>query len=82
MDQPLEVVVVVHSHDDLGWLFPIDEMYDNSVRNIFDNALAGLQQFPDMKFVQAELGFFERWWTERPQHMRDEWKRFGAKISQ
>lgn len=75
-DELLEVVITVSSHDDLGWLYPFDEMYDTSVRNIFDHTLEGLQQFPDVKFMQGELAFFERWWSERPRNMKDEWKRW------
>ncbi|KAJ3682593.1 hypothetical protein LUZ60_015166 [Juncus effusus] len=69
----LNVHLVPHSHDDVGWLKTIDQYYvgsNNSVRgfavmNVLDSVVDGLLRNPDRKFVYVEQAFFQRWWAEK-----------------
>ncbi|KAB1201796.1 Lysosomal alpha-mannosidase [Morella rubra] len=69
----LNVHLVPHSHDDVGWLKTIDQYYVGSnnsiqgacVENVLDSVVEALQRNPNRRFVFAEMAFFERWWTEQ-----------------
>lgn len=75
LDVKLNVVIVFHSHNDPGWLDRLDYLFDVAVASILDNTVQALNTFPDLKFVQAELVFFERWWTERTDNEREQWRK-------
>jgi len=70
---PLNVHVVPHSHDDVGWLKTLDEYYygssnviDNgSVQYILDSVVAALQVDPTRKFIYVEQAFFSAWFLEQ-----------------
>jgi alpha-mannosidase len=70
---PLNVHVVPHTHDDVGWLKTPDEYYygaNQSIQNagvqyIIDTVVMALQQNPDRKFIYVEMAFFFRWWREQ-----------------
>ncbi|XP_021907952.1 alpha-mannosidase [Carica papaya] len=67
----LNVHLVPHSHDDVGWLKTIDQYYVGSnnsiqgacVENVLDSVVESLLRDPNRKFVFAEMAFFERWWV-------------------
>ncbi|KAG5108458.1 hypothetical protein JHK84_045365 [Glycine max] len=69
----LNVHLVPHSHDDVGWLKTIDQYYVGSnnsiqgacVENVLDSVVVSLQKDPNRKFVFAEMAFFHRWWVEQ-----------------
>ncbi|XP_058107981.1 alpha-mannosidase-like isoform X3 [Magnolia sinica] len=69
----LNVHLVPHSHDDVGWLKTIDQYYvgsNNSIQgacvaNILDSLVVSLLKDPNRKFVFAEQAFFQRWWDEQ-----------------
>ncbi|KAK9129463.1 hypothetical protein Sjap_009950 [Stephania japonica] len=69
----LNVHLVPHSHDDVGWLKTIDQYYVGSnnsiqgacVRNVLDSLVTALRRDSNRKFVFAEQAFFQRWWTEQ-----------------
>ncbi|KDP43185.1 hypothetical protein JCGZ_22737 [Jatropha curcas] len=69
----LNVHLVAHSHDDVGWLKTIDQYYVGSnnsiqgacVENVLDSVVASLLRDPNRKFVFAEMAFFQRWWLEQ-----------------
>ncbi|KAI6221017.1 Alpha-mannosidase [Aphelenchoides fujianensis] len=58
----LEVIVVPHSHCDPGWKDTF-EGYATTVNRILDATLAELEANADLRFIFAEIAFFERWWT-------------------
>ncbi|XP_050374971.1 alpha-mannosidase isoform X2 [Argentina anserina] len=66
----LNVHLVAHSHDDVGWLKTIDQYYVGSnnsiqgacVENTLDSVVESLVRDPNRKFVFAEMAFFQRWW--------------------
>ncbi|KAI6218663.1 Alpha-mannosidase [Aphelenchoides fujianensis] len=58
----LEVIVVPHSHCDPGWKDTF-EGYAATTNRILDAALAELEANADLRFIFAEIAFFERWWA-------------------
>ncbi|XP_068639714.1 alpha-mannosidase isoform X2 [Aristolochia californica] len=69
----LNIHLVPHSHDDVGWLKTIDQYYVGSnnsiqgasVKNTLDSVVVSLLKDPNRKFVFAEQAFFQRWWEEQ-----------------
>ncbi|KAI6198247.1 Alpha-mannosidase [Aphelenchoides fujianensis] len=62
-DEPpsrLDVIVVPHSHCDPGWKDTF-EGYAATVNRILDATLAELEANADLRFIFAEIAFFERW---------------------
>ncbi|XP_028775256.1 alpha-mannosidase [Neltuma alba] len=73
VDGKLNVHLVAHTHDDVGWLKTIDQYYVGSnnsiqgacVQNVLDSLVVSLQRDPNRKFVYAEMAFLHRWWVEQ-----------------
>lgn len=63
----LNVHLVPHSHDDVGWLKTIDQYYVGSnnsiqgacVENVLDSVVESLLRNQNRKFVFAEMAFFQ-----------------------
>ncbi|XP_052196024.1 alpha-mannosidase [Diospyros lotus] len=76
----LNVHLVPHSHDDVGWLKTIDQYYVGSnnsiqgacVENVLDSVVMSLRRDPNRKFVFAEMAFFQRWWEEQNVEIQEE----------
>ncbi|XP_066387203.1 alpha-mannosidase-like isoform X3 [Miscanthus floridulus] len=69
----LNVHLVPHSHDDVGWLKTVDQYYvgsNNSIQgacvmNTLDSVVDALARDPARMFVVVEQAFFQRWWAEK-----------------
>eukprot|EP00760_Papus_ankaliazontas_P032647 PhM_4_TR5922/c0_g1_i1/m.11492/K12311/MAN2B1, LAMAN; lysosomal alpha-mannosidase len=71
----LEIHIVPHSHDDVGWLLNPDEYYTgceksndkkyHGVRSIITTVVDALLSNPTYKFSQVEMYYFNRWWLEQ-----------------
>ncbi|XP_035819972.1 alpha-mannosidase isoform X4 [Zea mays] len=69
----LNVHLVPHSHDDVGWLMTIDQYYvgsNNSIQgacvmNTLDSVVDALAKDPARKFIVVEQAFFQRWWAQK-----------------
>ncbi|PIA57352.1 hypothetical protein AQUCO_00600230v1, partial [Aquilegia coerulea] len=76
----LNVHLVPHSHDDVGWLKTVDQYYlgfNNTiqgacVRNVLDSVVDALLRDPNRKFIFAEQAFFQRWWAEQNVQKQEE----------
>ncbi|KAF5192814.1 Alpha-mannosidase [Thalictrum thalictroides] len=76
----LNVHLVPHSHDDVGWLKTVDQYYlgfNNTiqgacVRNVLDSVVDALVRDPNRKFIYAEQAFFQRWWAEQSVQKQEE----------
>lgn len=69
----LNVHVVSHSHDDVGWLKTVDQYYaglNNSIQHasvemIITTVVESLLMNPDRKFIYVEIAYFARWWRQQ-----------------
>lgn len=65
-NQPLNVHIVAHSHDDVGWLKTVDEYYSGTndhtqharVKYILDTSIDALLKDTRRKFIYVEIAFF------------------------
>ncbi|VDD92214.1 unnamed protein product, partial [Enterobius vermicularis] len=71
----LEVVVTPHSHTDPGWIKTFEAYYHDQTKNILDAMLTYLLMFKDMRFVYAEISFFEQWWAGLDEEARENVKK-------
>nr|CAD1820430.1 unnamed protein product [Ananas comosus var. bracteatus] len=69
----LNVHIVAHSHDDVGWLKTVDQYYVGSnnsiqgacVQNVLDSLVPALLKDKNRKFIYVEQAFFQRWWRQQ-----------------
>ncbi|KAL5505251.1 hypothetical protein EMCRGX_G006653 [Ephydatia muelleri] len=69
----LQVHIVPHTHDDVGWLKTVDEYYygaNNSIQHagvqyILDTVMDELSRDPNKTFSYVEMAFFTKWWSEQ-----------------
>jgi hypothetical protein len=47
-----------------GWLMTYTEYYTYHVKDILNNMLMKLEQYPEAKFIFAEISFFHLWWDD------------------
>lgn len=72
-DDVINVHLVCHTHDDVGWLKTVDQYYvgaNNSIQHagvqyVIDSVIQHLQEDPRRKFIYVEIAFFMRWWREQ-----------------
>ncbi|CAA2983802.1 alpha-mannosidase [Olea europaea subsp. europaea] len=80
VDGKLNVHLVPHSHDDVGWLKTVDQYYIGSnnriqgacVENVLDSVVMSLRRDPNRKFIFAEMAFFNRWWEEQSPEIQED----------
>lgn len=78
----LNVHLVAHTHDDVGWLKTVDQYYVGSnnsiqgacVQNVLDSVIPELLADKNRKFIYVEQAFFQRWWDEQSEAMQHEVK--------
>lgn len=76
----LNVHIVPHTHDDVGWLKTVDQYYYGtraritkvSVQNILDSVVEALLADPQRRFIYVESAFFFKWWHEQSDDRRDQ----------
>ncbi|GAV59511.1 Glyco_hydro_38 domain-containing protein/Glyco_hydro_38C domain-containing protein/Alpha-mann_mid domain-containing protein [Cephalotus follicularis] len=69
----LNVHLVPHTHDDVGWLKTVDQYYVGSnnsiqgacVQNVLDSIVPALLADKNRKFIYVEQAFFQRWWRDQ-----------------
>ncbi|XP_076147474.1 lysosomal alpha-mannosidase [Alosa pseudoharengus] len=74
----LNVHLVPHTHDDVGWLKTVDQYYYGDrndiqhagVQYILDSVVQELQKDPARRFIYVESAFFYRWWRQQDQATR------------
>ena len=72
-DGMINVHLVSHTHDDVGWLKTVNELYlgannqaqISAVQYILDSVIDSLSADPNRKFIYAEMAFFSRWWRRQ-----------------
>ncbi|KAM4585370.1 lysosomal alpha-mannosidase [Odontesthes bonariensis] len=74
----LNVHLVPHTHDDVGWLKTVDqyfygdhnEIQHAGVQYILDSVVDQLLKNPDRRFIYVETAFFHRWWKRQSSSMQ------------
>jgi len=66
----INVHVVPHTHDDVGWLETVDQYFYNEVQFILDSVIPELVNDPTKRFIYVEIAFFARWFREQNDAMR------------
>ena len=61
----LNLHIVPHSHDDVGWMKTANDYYMDSVRHIITNVVVELSKDSSRRFTQVEMYYFHRWWNEQ-----------------
>ncbi|XP_029772977.1 lysosomal alpha-mannosidase isoform X1 [Suricata suricatta] len=69
----LNVHLVAHTHDDVGWLKTVDQyfygLYNDvqhaGVQYILDSVISSLLVEPTRRFIYVEIAFFSRWWHQQ-----------------
>ncbi|AWP05172.1 putative lysosomal alpha-mannosidase [Scophthalmus maximus] len=69
----LNVHLVPHTHDDVGWLKTVDQYFYGDrndiqhagVQYILDSVVDQLLKNPDRRFIYVETAFFYRWWKRQ-----------------
>ncbi|XP_059608045.1 lysosomal alpha-mannosidase-like [Phlebotomus argentipes] len=78
----INVHIVPHTHDDVGWLKTVDQYYYGSrsniqkagVQYILDTVVQALLADPERRFIYVESAFFFKWWREQTSDLRDKVK--------
>ncbi|SPP81505.1 blast:Lysosomal alpha-mannosidase [Drosophila guanche] len=74
----INIHMVPHSHDDVGWLKTVDQYYYGhksniqhaGVQYIIDTVVSELIKDPKRRFIQVETSFFAKWWQEQPETVK------------
>ncbi|XP_029440965.1 lysosomal alpha-mannosidase [Rhinatrema bivittatum] len=74
----LNVHLVPHTHNDVGWLKTVDQYFYGAqssiqqagVQYILDSVIPQLLADPSKRFIYVEVAFFYRWWNQQSQGMR------------
>lgn len=76
----LNVHIVPHTHDDVGWRKTVDQYYygwNNSidtrgnVAGILSTTMESLSEHPNRTFTYVEQKFLSKWWSRQPKGVRD-----------
>jgi alpha-mannosidase II len=47
-----------------GWIKTFDQYFDQQTRNILNLMVEKLEEYPQMRFIYAEMSFFSLWWSQ------------------
>lgn len=78
----LNVHLIAHTHDDVGWLKTVDQYYYGSETNIqkagvqyiIDSVVQSLLRDPEKRFIYVESAFFFKWWKEQTAEVQEQVK--------
>ncbi|ERL87070.1 hypothetical protein D910_04471 [Dendroctonus ponderosae] len=74
----INVHLIHHSHDDVGWLKTLDQYYwglnngdaNVAVQNILTSVVKALWEVPERRFIQVETAFFWKWWQNESDDLK------------
>lgn len=83
VDDKINVHLVAHTHDDVGWLKTVDQYYVGSnnsiqgacVQNVLDSLIPALLADENRRFIYVEQAFFQRWWRDQSEKTQTTVKR-------
>ena len=75
----LNVHIVCHTHDDVGWLKTVDQYFqgaNQTIQNanialVLDTVTEQLERDSNRKFTYVEQAYFSRWWNEQSDDKKD-----------
>ncbi|XP_029413237.1 lysosomal alpha-mannosidase isoform X2 [Nannospalax galili] len=75
----LNVHLLAHTHDDVGWLKTVDQYFygiQNNIQHagvqyILDSVISALLVDPTRRFIYVEMAFFSRWWHQQTTATQD-----------
>lgn len=78
----LNVHLVAHTHDDVGWLKTVDQYYFGSrsmiqkagVQYILDSVVKALLADPSRRFIYVETAFLWKWWLRQDDKTKEDVK--------
>ncbi|XP_049819511.1 lysosomal alpha-mannosidase-like isoform X2 [Aethina tumida] len=78
----INVHLIPHSHDDVGWLKTVDQYFFGAKTNIqsagvnyiITNTVQSLKANPNRRFIQVETEFFKKWWEEASDSLRQDFR--------
>ena len=65
----------------LGWLKTYERYYFDQVRHILNNMVDKLEQYPQMRFIYAEVSFFSMWWSEIDDNRKQRVRKYAPWLS-
>lgn len=76
----IQVHLVAHTHDDVGWLKTIDQYYAGThdeiqrgrVRYIIDSSIDSLLKNEKRRFMYVEIAYFQRWWRNQSEKRKSD----------
>jgi lysosomal alpha-mannosidase len=79
-EKKVNVHLVPHSHDDVGWLQTFEGYYKGTgdfkeiknagVQYILDSTIQALQKNKNRRYIQVETAFFWKWWNNQDEDTR------------
>lgn len=77
-DGKINVHIINHSHDDVGWLKTVDQYYYGNKNNvqragvqyIISSVINELKKDPKRRFIFVEIAFFKLWWDHQDESTR------------
>ena len=74
-DDVIDVFVVPHSHDDVGFHRTVDQYFEEQVVWIYDTVIQQLSENPQRKFIFVEMAFMRRWWERQNNQIKNQTRR-------
>ncbi|KAF5279397.1 hypothetical protein FQA39_LY05507 [Lamprigera yunnana] len=79
----VNVHIVPHTHDDVGWLKTVDQYFygsktkiqDAGVQYILDSVLASLKHDRNRRFIYVETAYLFKWWMQQHDTVKSQFRK-------